>query len=114
MTSRSLTKIAAASWLALLLSVASLFIFALLTPEVALFTTVSDRDAEIQSIKAETDISRLQQTAVNHVSASYGTGTTATLLCRIALVTLLVVIIGSISSLVQIRRLRKEYDKIAA
>jgi hypothetical protein len=91
----------------LAISAAAFLLLALYTPEVALFKGTGQRDQEIQSIKAETDISRLQQRATMYVSAGYGTGSTATFLCRVALVTELVVIAGSILGLVQIQKLRR-------
>jgi hypothetical protein len=103
-------KLAVVSWLTLSLAIVARLFFGLLTPEVALITTTSNRDAKIQSIKAETDIIRLQAEAEYLVAASYGTGTTATFLCRVALFTLLVVIVGSVVSLVQIRRLQRAYS----
>jgi len=111
MTSCSLNRLATIWWVTLLVCVAVLFIFLLLTPEVALFGSTSERDAEIHSIKSETDASRLQKIAVMYVSVGYGTGTTATLLCRIALGTLLVVIAGSVTGLVQVRRIRRKLDE---
>jgi hypothetical protein len=91
-------------------AVVALLVFGLLTPEVALFTTTADRDRRIQSIKAETDIIRLQSDAEMLATASHGTGETATFLCRVAWFTMLVVIVGSVVTLVQVRRLRREYD----
>jgi hypothetical protein len=88
-------------------SVAVFFIFALYMPEVALFKNTSARDAAIQSIKSETVAGRLQQTASIYVSASYATGTTATVLCCIALGTLLLVSVGSVVGLIQVRRMEK-------
>jgi hypothetical protein len=114
MKRRSLNTLATVCWTVLLLSVVVLFLFALLTPEVALFSSTSQRDQEIRSIKAETDISRLQQMATMYVSAGYGTGATATLLCRVALVTELLVVAGSVASLVQIRRLRQANQTLQA
>jgi hypothetical protein len=88
-------------------SVAVFFLLALYTPEVALFGGTIQRDQAIRSIKAETDISRLQQMATMYVSAGYGTGATATSLCRAALVAELLVAAGSAVSLVQLRRLKQ-------
>jgi hypothetical protein len=110
MESKRLTKIAAAIWLMLAFAVVALLLFGLLTPEVALFRTTSDRDMKIQSIKAETDIIRLQAEAEMLVTASHGTGETATFLCRVAWFTLLGVVVGSVVTLVQVRRLRRECD----
>ena len=107
MTPRSLNTLATVCWTALVLSAVVFFLFALLTPEVALFRNMSQRDQEIRSIKEETDISRLQQRAIMYVAAEYGTGTTATLLCRVALVAELLVGAGAIVSLAQIRKLRQ-------
>src|SRR6185503_18931572 len=100
--SKCLTKIAAAIWLMLAFAVVALLLFGLLTPEVALFRTTSDRDMKIQSIKAETDIIRLQAEAEMLVTASF--------LCRVAWFTLLGVVVGSVVTLVQVRRLRRECD----
>jgi hypothetical protein len=105
---RSLNTVATICWLTLLLSAIVLFLFLLLTPEVAIIGSTSRRDEEIHSINAETNISIVQQMATTTLSASYGTGTTATMLCRVAIVVLLFVVIGSIISLVHVRRVRKQ------
>lgn len=110
MESKRLTKIAAASWLMLAVAVVALVLFALMTPEVALFRTTADRDTEIQSNKATTDINKLQAHAEMLATASHETGVTATFLCRVAWFTLLGVVAGSVVTLVQVRRLRREYE----
>jgi uncharacterized membrane protein SpoIIM required for sporulation len=110
MVSPSFNRLAAVWWITLLVSVGVFFIFALLTPEVALFDNASERDAAIQNIKSETNTDQLQQTVKMYISAGYGTGATATGLCRIALVTFLLFIIGSVVGLVQIRRLRRQLN----
>ena len=74
----------------------------------ALYNSTIRRDEEIRSIKTETDVSRLQQMATMYVSAGYGTGATATVLCRVALGAELLIIAGSIVSLVQVRRIRRQ------
>ena len=91
----------------LFVSVAVLFIFALLIPEIAYFSSASARDAEIQSIKSVTDVGLLQQKAVMYVSDDYAAGDTARFLCCIAVVALLLIIIGSVVGLVQFRRIRR-------
>jgi hypothetical protein len=103
----SLKTLKVVCWVTSIISVAAFFLLALYTPEVALFDSTSQRDQEIQRIKAEQDISRLQSIAIMNVSVGYGTGATATLLCRVALVTELVVITASIVNLVQIRKLAR-------
>ena len=96
----------------LLLSGAVLFLFLLFTPEVAVYSDTAERDKDIRSVKAETDVSKLQQMAALHVSASYATGTTATLLCRIALVSQVLITGGAVVGLIHMRRVRRDLDKI--
>ena len=91
----------------LLLSVAVLCVFALLTSRAAFFGSTSARDAEIQSIKSVTDIGLLQQKAIFDVSQSYAASATATFLCHIALDALLLMVIGSIGGLLLVRWMKR-------
>jgi len=110
MESKRLTKIAAASWLMLGFAVVALVLLALLIPEVRLFTTTADRDERIQRIKATTDIVRLQSEGEMLATVSHGTGQTAHFLCYLSWFTLLGVVAGSVVTLVQVSRLRREYE----
>ena len=103
----SINLLAAVWGLMLLVSVVALFVFTVLTSDVAFFNSNEARDAEIQSIKSVTDVGLLQQKAVLDVSEGYTTGATATFLCHIALDTLLLVIIGSIGGLLLVRWMKR-------
>jgi hypothetical protein len=99
---RALNLLAAVWGLMLLVSAVVLFIFALLAPGVAYFSSAGARNAEIHSINSVTDVGLLQRKAVLDVSEGYATGARATFLCHVALGTLLFVMIGSIVGLLLI------------
>ena len=107
MASRSLNLLALIWWIILLVSAAVFFIFAWSTPQTGFFSSTGARDAEIQSIKSVTDIGLLQQKAMLYVLAGYATGATKTFLCRIALGTSLLIIIGSVAGLAQLRWIKR-------
>ncbi len=94
----------------LLVSTAVLFLFLLNTPEVALYSNSVERDKDIHSVKEEADVSRLQEQAKMYIEVCYATGATATLLCRVALVSQLIVIGGAVVGLIQIRRVRRYFQ----
>lgn len=106
MASRSLNLLAVVWWIILLVSATVFLVFAWYTPQTGFFSSTSARDAEIQSIKSVTDIGLLQQKATLYVLTGYATGATKTFLCRIALGTLLLIIIGSVAGLFQLRWIR--------
>jgi hypothetical protein len=107
MISFSLNLLSAVWVLMLLVSAAALIVFAWFTSGVAYFGTTDARDAEIQAINSINDIGVLQHKAVFDVSHGYENGATATFLCHIALGTLLVILIGSIASLLLIRWIKR-------
>jgi membrane protein insertase Oxa1/YidC/SpoIIIJ len=107
MASRSLNLLAVVWWIMLPVSMAAFFVFAWYTPQTGFFSSANARDAEIQSIKSVTDVGLLQQKAILYVLAGYATGATKALLCHIALGTLLLIIIGSVVGLVQLRWIRR-------
>lgn len=100
---RALNLLSAVWGLLVLVSVAALLVFALLTPKVAFFNSAGARDTEIHSIKSVTDVGLLQRKAVLDVSEGYASGATATFLCHLAIVTLLLIIVGSIGGLLLVR-----------
>ena len=103
----SLNLLAAVWGLMLLVSAAALIVFALLTSGVAYFGSPDARDAEIKAINSINDIGVLQHKAAFDVAHGYENGATATFLCHIALGTLLVLVIGSIASLLLIRWIKR-------
>ncbi len=107
MISFSFNLLAAVWGLMLLVSAAALIVFALFTSGVAYFGSTDARDAEIKAINSINDIGVLQHKAVFDVSHGYENGATATFLCHIALDTLLVIMIGSIASLLLIRWVKR-------
>lgn len=114
MAPRRFKIIAVTTWLTLFVAIVALFCFVFLAPDVSLFATESSRDNHIEMIKAENDLRRLQQMAVFDVSTSYVTGANATTVCRIAGCTLLIVVVGSVTSLVQIGKLQKKSSFLSA
>jgi len=108
----SLNLLAAVWGLMWLVSAAALIVFALLTPGVAFFGSTGARDAEIQSINSINDIGVLQHKAAFDVSQGYANGATATLLCHIALGTLLFMIIGSTAGLLLVRWIKRHLSTV--
>lgn len=104
---RALNLLAAVWGVMLVVSAAVLIVFVLLAPRVAFFSSTSERDAEIHSIKSVSDFGLLQRKAILDVSKSYTAGATATFLCYIALGALLFIIIGSLGGRLLIRWMRR-------
>jgi len=107
MISFSFNLLAVVWGLMLLVSAAALIVFAWFTSGVAYFGSPDARDAEIKAINSINDIGVLQHKAAFDVSHGYENGATATFLCHIALGTLLVLVIGSIASLLLIRWIKR-------
>lgn len=111
MPPRSLNLVVTVWWVILFLSVGMLFIFMLLTPEVAVFDSHSKQNEEIQNIRVETNLVFLQQRAVIDVQLAGATNSTAKGLCYLAQGAFLLIFGGSIAGLLQIRRLKKLLNK---
>ena len=111
MTPRSLNLVVTVWWVILFLSVGMLFVFMLLTPEVAVFDSHSKQNEEIQNIRVETNLVFLQQRAVIDVQLAGATNSTAKGLCYLAQGAFLLIFGGSIAGLLQIRRLKKLLKK---
>jgi hypothetical protein len=108
MTPRVLNTISAVAWLTLLLC-AGMFLFtAICAPETALVSSASDRDERIRKIESSSDLRLVRGTATGLVQAGYATSSTAMVLCAAFLGTLVLVTVGAIITLVQIRWMRRQ------
>lgn len=105
-----LNRIAVFLWIILFLSAAVFFILALLAPETQLFDA-KQKEEWISLVKTTTDIDRLRNIAANIITLGWATGSTAIWLCRLSIITLLVIVCGAIFSLFQIKRMKKELNQ---
>jgi hypothetical protein len=110
MTAHSLKKLSVVLWIILLLAATMFLVFLFLSAETQMFGDVNQRDSWSNLIKTATDIERLRNIADNLVSSGWATSDTAILLCRLASGAFLIIIIGSIVGLVQVRKMKRHLD----
>ena len=115
MTSPSLKILTVCSWFALFLCAVVFFYLAIAIPNVISETIIKDEDKNVQQIRASTDLREVQQIATLRTQEdAYVTGSARTLL-MISVVTMLLCMVCSGISLIQIRRLRRQlHEKDAA
>ena len=92
----------------MLLGIVVLLFVAICTPEAVLIQNTGERNARIQKIQSLSDLRQVQGAATGLVEAAYATSSTAFVLCYMFLGTLLLTITGSIITLRQVRRIRRE------
>jgi energy-converting hydrogenase Eha subunit C len=108
MAAHSLNKVAMVAWLTVVLcSVLFLFI-AICAPETTLVRDTRERDDSIRSIESSSDLRQLQRTATGLLQAGYATSATAMVFCHVTLATHLLIGVGAVITLMQVRRMRRQ------
>ena len=111
MTPRSLKILIAGSWAVLLVCVAAFFYFAIAIPNVVSQSVITDRDKNVQAIRASTDLHEVQQTATWRTQEEAYVMDSSRMLLIMSVAIFLLCGIWSVISLWQLRRLKKHlYD----
>jgi hypothetical protein len=111
MTTRHLSITLAASWASLVVCCLVFIYIALTAANTVLVSDKQERDHHVQEVRASTDTHYLQERAVSFIELGWFTSTLSMLLCRLALGALLVSMICSGITLVQVRRLRRQFNE---
>jgi ABC-type Fe3+ transport system permease subunit len=115
MTPRSLKILTGSSWVVLSVCTLVLLFLAVTIPNVISESIIKDCDKNVQEIRSSTDLHEVQQIATWRTQGEAYTSESARMLLIIAVVTLLLCMICSGVSLLQIRRLKKQlYDTKSA
>lgn len=110
MKSNSLEILSASSWLLLTVCAAALLFFAFAIPNVISLNKITDREKNVQEIRSSTDLHEVQQIAAWRTQEEAYITDASRLLLIISVAALLFCMICSWTSLVQIRRLKRELD----
>ena len=95
------------SWITLFLCAAVFLYVAICASNKLLVSNAHDRDEGVRGIESSADLRYVQQRAIGLVQSEWFTSRLSMLLSRLAIGTLLIVMVGASISLVQIRRLRR-------
>jgi hypothetical protein len=115
MTPRSLKILTGSSWVVLSVCTLVLLFLAVTIRNVISESIIKDCDKNVQEIRSSTDLHEVQQIATWRTQGEAYTSESARMLLIIAVVTLLLCMICSGVSLLQIRRLKKQlYDTKSA
>ena len=88
-----------------------LLYLAICAPKTVLVSTAQGRDESVRKTESSTDLRYVQQRAKELVQLGWVTSQQSLLLCRLAIGTLFLVMIGASISLIQIRRLRRQLSE---
>lgn len=111
MTPRALKILSATSWAVLSLCVVVCLYLAIAIPNVISESIINDKDMKVQAIRTSTDLHEVQQIATRRTQEEAYISDSARLLLITAIITLLLCILCSSISLLQIRRLKKQLGK---
>ena len=103
--------LATTSWLSLFLCAAVLLYLAISAPKTALVGTAAGRDESVRKTESSTDLRYVRQRAIELVQLGWVTSQQSLFLCRLAIGTLFLVMVGASISLVQIRRLKRQLSQ---
>ena len=103
--------LATTSWLSLVLGAAVLFYLAISAPNTVLVSTAEGRDESVRKTESSTDLRYVRQRAKELVQLGWVTSQRSLLLCRLAISTLFLEIVGASINLIQIRRLRRQLSE---
>ncbi len=106
-----LKNISAALWVSYFLCAAVFLYLLVCAGNVVFVHSVQDRDKSIRDIQSSTDLRYVQERAVSLVKLGWYTGQMSMRLLLVAIGTLLVVLVCTIVSLLQIRRLRRKLNE---
>src|SRR5262249_23257443 len=100
--------LATTSWLSLFLCAPVLLYLAISAPTTVLVSTAEGRDESVRKTESSTDLRYVRQRAKELVQLGWVTSQQSLWLCRLAIGTLFLLMVGASISLVQIRRLRRQ------
>jgi hypothetical protein len=99
------------SWLTFLLCTPVVLFIAISAANTVMMAGPEARDESVRTIESSTDLRYVQQRAVALIKGAAFTSRLSMFLCRLAVVTMLLVMVGAGISLIQIRRLRKQLNE---
>lgn len=108
MNSPALKAISVVAWSTLLGGIILFFFVAICAPETRLVGSPRERDERIHSLESSSELREVQGSASALLELGYLTSTTAMLLCRVFLGALSLSVIGSIVTLRQVSRIKRE------
>lgn len=111
MRTRPFKIIVTASWVSLVVCFLVLGYIAFTAANTVLVSGTAERDKYIQEVRSSTDIHYLQERAATFIGLGEFTSSLSMLLCRLALGALVLAVLCSVITLVQVRKARRLTDE---